>query len=96
MTTIYAILAAPEPGLDAYILPDGKADMAEAYQMMQHRAEEWIDEQADADAEEGVEPGMYTIKQYSDAEIRIYAGDGSYTANQHQAVMTFTLTAITF
>lgn len=96
MNTIYAILAAPEPGLDAYVLPDGKADMAEAYQMMQHRAEEWIDEQTDADIEEGVEPGTYTIKQISDTEIRIYPGDGSYTPNQHQAIMTFTLTTISF
>lgn len=96
MNTIYAILAAPEPGLDAYVLPDGKADMAEAYQLMQHRVEEWIDEQTAADVEDGEEPGSYSIWKISDAEIRIYAGDGSYVVNQCAPIMTFTLIPISF
>lgn len=96
MSTIYAILVVPEPGLDPYILPDGKADMAEAFQMMQHRVEEWIDEQTSVDVEEGNEPGSYTIHKINDTEIRIYAGDVGYTPGQHQALMTFTLTAISF
>lgn len=96
MNTIYAILVTPAPGLEAYVLPDGKADAAEAFQLMQHRVEEWIDEQTVVDVENGEEPGKYHIYRDGDTEIRIYAGDGGYTPNQHQAIMTFTLTPVSF
>lgn len=61
MPTVYAIQAHPSDD-ESFILPDGSVDVNEALQMMQHRAEEWIDERIESDNEEGVSSEYSAVK----------------------------------
>lgn len=91
-TTVYVITTKALDDIDSCVLPDGRVDMLEAFQLMQHRAEEWIDEQATVAAEEGEEPGAYTIVEVSDSEIQIHDAE----LEDCCPVMTFTLSPVSF
>lgn len=56
------VIVCKELGLaDAFVLPDGAATMERAQELMQHRAEEFLDEDAELRVESGVEPGNLVI-----------------------------------
>lgn len=72
MNTLYAILVTPRHTTDSFLLPDGKLDKDEAFQMMQHRAEEYIDEETSRAAELGNDVGHFIITKVSEVEIHIH------------------------
>ena len=85
------VIVCKEPDVDAYILPDGASELIAARQLMQARAEEYVDEQTEAAVEMGTEVGELCIDA-TEMSILIYpVVDGK----RRPEVMAMNLQAVT-
>lgn len=85
------VIVCKEPDIDAYVLPDGAESFDGAKQLMQSRAEEYIDEQTEVAVEADEVPGELCM-DVSESAISIYpVVDGK----RRPDVMTMNLQAVT-
>lgn len=87
--TIYAILVS-EINIKPFVLPDGCNTFEEAEIMMNHRAEEWLDERISQEAEMELEPGNYDIDTADgETEVSLLLG-----GDKHEVQINFTIVPI--
>lgn len=85
------VIVCKEPEVDAYVLGDGHEDFNGAMQIMQARAEEYIDEQTEMAVESGEVPGELCM-EVGEYDISIYPiADGKRRGD----VMTMILQSVT-
>ena len=85
------VIVCKEPDLDAYVLSDGHESFEGAKQLMQSRAEEYIDEQTELAVEADEVPGELCM-DVSESAISIYpVVDGK----RRPDVMTMNLQVVT-